>query len=441
MKKWLCALSLCAVTGLGAFGFAGCGDGKDVASISIKSVSNTQFQVGDVITPSLSDGFFTVTYKNGRKSDLPLSVADLVYIDYGNNIATNKFVIEANYQNVIVRYKEKTTSYGVAVSKRNLDLNYSKICKNTYNGEPQSARDALDFVLPNGVYVDKIEYKPHASDTQFTSQEPSEAGQYDLKISLDGGTQYNDKVIEDIVYEIAKADFGDALNKAVEFNDISMQYGDAVQLNKNWTVGENASAYLSTAFKTKFSSIANAVKYTYKAYDENAFKPVPTNSDGAYDLSTIKAGSYILRAEFSGLSNFKDNFYECELIIGTRQLEYGVDYEIDFVQGLQVYSYTPTSDLTDIQTTITTTDPTSITVRVNFKSDVAKNALVGEPQIFFQYSQNNNASWGGSMSKMQEYGYYKINITAKFGDDCVLNSDKAFLSVIIKAPDSGTDGE
>lgn len=442
MKKWLCALSICAVTGLGAFGFAGCGDGNDVASISVKSAGNTTFQVGDVLTPSLKDGVFTVTYKNGRTSDLPLSMADLVYIDYGDNTATDKFVIEANFQNVIVRYKEQTAKFGVKVSKRNLDFDYAKTYSTTYDGTQQSARDVLDFVLPNGTYISGIEYKPHANTDadEFTTTAPSEAGQYDLKITINGGSQYNNKIIDDIVYEIAKADVSDALNTTVNLNDIIMQYGDSTQLNTNWTVGKDANAYFSTALKSEFKSLANEVKFAYKASNATQFTDVKM-TDGKYDLSSLAVGDYTLRAYVNNLANFKDFHFDSSLTIGTRQLQYGTDYDIDLIQNATMYKYSETTDPTDIQNTIATADPTTITIRVNFLSAVAKNAFVKDStKIFFQYSQSNNANWGSNLSAMQDYGYYKIIITTQFQNDACTFGD-TFFGVIVEAPNSGTDGE
>lgn len=434
MKKWLCALSICAVTGLGVFGFAGCGDGDGIASISVKSVAETNFLVGDVLTPTLSKSVFTVEYNNGRKCDLPMSIADIVYINYGDNSTTNKFVIESPAQSVVVRYKGKTTSYSVKVEKGDLNLNYSKNYTTTYDGTTKSVEDLFDFVLPDGVFVTDVSYRIH-SETEISGDvydaTPIDAGVYDVKVKIDGGAKYKDLELTDITFAISKAKVETALANTVKFANIYMEYGDNFDLTQNWLVGESASKTIfASALKQDFLELASNIKYYYRDGNSTEYKAVLVNLDGNYDLSGFAPGEYVVRAYAPSSQNFNSFYYESVLTVASRELKYGEDYTIDFVQGLNVYEYTPNTSLMDIQTKITTSDPSGLVLRLNFTNEKIKNLLDGEVKIFYSHSTPNQANWTGETATMQKAGDYKIRIEAKFQDD-ICYFDKALLGVNI----------
>lgn len=436
MKKWLCALSICAVTGLGAFGFAGCGDGDTVASISIKTLPETSFSVGDIVTPTLSQGVFTVVYSNGKTSDLPMSAADLVYINYGDITTGNKFVVEANAQNVIVRYKGKTTSYNVQVSKKDLNLDYKKSYSVAYDGAEKNASDVLDFVLPDGVVIEKIEYRIHSdedgAELRPYDATPCDVGVYDMRITINGGFVYNDLVIDDATFTVAKADFRFAQKSSATLKDIYVEYGTDFNIAKDWIIGDGDTlGEFADSLKNEFSGLASKIKYAYRPNNSQNFTMLETDDYGNYDISELVPGEYVLRAYAQNLDNFADFYSECDLTIATRKLIYGTDYTIEFVQGATSYTYTPTESLMDIKTEIATADPTTVKVRLNIVNDNIRSLLSGDLKVFYNYSAGDNANWGGSLSAMSEYGYYKVTITASFSDGiCELDNNVFGIKLI-----------
>ena len=418
MKKWLCALSMCAVTGLGVVGFAGCSNGDDVASIRIKTLPETNFLVGDVVTPTLKNGVFTVQYNNGRTSDLPLSSADLVYVDYGDETTSNQFTQANRAQIVVVRYKSKTTTYNVNVIKKNLRVEYVKSYSKVYNGLPQNASDLLNIALPDGVSIANIEYRVHTNGSVGEyGVAPCGAGVYDMRVTLNGGERFNNLVLDDMTFTIQKANISFALNNTLQFNNIFMQYNDKKDVAKNWQIGDStANNIFTNALKSEYLSLAKNIKYAYRLTSDNDYT-VLNQTDGKYDLSMLEPGAYKLRAYCNDLENFEDFYYECDLDIAAREIQYGTDYVIAIQKGAELIDYIPTNNLMEIATKIQTDDPSSLSVRVIFLNQNVMSKLKKSPVVYFNYSEENMSNWGGEgATKMQKYGDYKITIKAEFVD-------------------------
>lgn len=432
MKKWLCALSICAVTGLGVFGFAGCGNGSEVDSISLKAIPTTEVYVGDVVSQTFGNGVVVVKYNNGRTAELPLSMADLVYVDYGDSSTGNQFTAEAKFQRVVVRYKSKTADYGVKVNKRDLNLTYAKTVAVTYTGEECSAENVLGLELPDGVAVSKIEYRVHSDNGENVAEfgsAPFDAGVYDLRVTIDGGEMYNDLVIEDISFEVRKAKIGFALEKSVAFDKIFVQTGDSVDLTKNWVVDNKNGQIFSSALKTQFSTLVNNITYQYKEVSEKDYKDIQ-KTDGAYDLSKIPTGEYNIRAFASGMKNFEDFEFASNMVVSARALEYGTDFTITVMVGENVVEYKTTTDLSDIQTVIETSDPTTVSVRVNYATAI--NDSITKSELFYRHSVPGATQWGGLASEITQYGDYQIWINAKTSNGSYLS--KALLGIKIVKP-------
>lgn len=430
MKKWLCALSICTVAGLGTLGFAGCSGGEDVAAIRIKTLPETSFAVGDVVTPTLKDGVFTIEYSNGRTSDLPLSAADLVYVDYDDGTTGNRFIQENRAQVVVVRYKSKTTTYNVNVGKSDLRVQYEKSYSKVFDGESQQINDVLSIALPNGVSIAKIEYRLRGSSEPWGGA-PLNAGVYDVRVTLSGGARYNDCVLDDISFTIRKANIDFAMEKSVQFNNIFMQYNDDVNAAANWKIGDaNAGNIFTNALKSEYMSIAANVKYAYRASTSAEFVGL-TGADGVFSLKNLEPGAYRLRAYCSGLENFEDFYYECDLDVAARALIYGQDYIISIENGAELIEYTPTTSLLDISTKIQVEDPTNLSVRLTFLNPAVKAKLVGIPVIYLNHSEPNTANWGGEgATKFQDFGDYKISISAIFvGGICYFDSTPLGINV------------
>ncbi len=448
MKKWLCALSICTVAGMGALGFAGCSNGEEVASIRIKTLPETSFIVGDVVTPTLKDGVFTIQYNNGRTSDLPLSAADLVYVDYNDGTTGNQFTQANRAQIVVVRYKTKSTTYNVNVVKSEMAIEYQKNYSAVYNGTQQRLNDSLSIALPDGVSITNIEYKLSGSEADFSSIPPVDAGVYNVRVTLNGGSKYNDAVLNDIEYTIKRADISFALDKTVTFGDIFMQYNDNIDPSKNWNVDDQGIPnILTNALKTQYQGIAAQIKYAYKSTASGAAENYTdlTQEGGEWTLKNLAPGAYKLRAYCGDLDNFNSFAYECNLDISARALKYGEDYELRIMQGTTTTAYVETDSLMNIQTQILTTDPTSVRVEVIFLNETVQNKLENTPVIYLNYSAPFAANWGGEgVTQITQYGDYKISISAKFaGNVCYFGSEPLGINVADPAnpPVNPTPGE
>lgn len=438
MKKWLCTLSICTVAGLGVLGFAGCSNGEEVSSIRIKTMPETSFAVGDIVTPTLKDGVFTIQYSSGRTSDLPLSAADIVYVDYNDGLTGNQFTQANRAQIVVVRYKGKTTTYNVNVAKSDLVLDYQKKYTTVYDGMEQRIDGALSIVLPAGVNIVKIEYKLKDSREEYSTTPPTKAGTYSVQLTINGGATYFDTVINDIEYVIQKADIDFALEKSVQFGDIIMQYNQKIDPSKNWNVGGQGIPNLFVnALKSQYQQAIPQIKYAYRS--ENAGEGVGFTDlekvNENWSLENLEPGAYKLRAYCTGVADFADFYYECNLDITARALVYGEDYEIQISQGATVLcSDVETASLTNIQTQIQTDDPSKLKVEVVFKNPVVQNKLQGNVIVYLNHSEHKVANWGGEgVTQITKYGDYKITISATF-DRNVCYFDNTPLGIYICEP-------
>ena len=419
MKKWMCALSVCAVTGAGMLGFAGCGTSEEISCIKMKSLpTTTQFTVGDVITPALNDGVFTVEYTNGRKTDMHLNNADIVYIDYADGSTSNEFNQPADIQVVVVRYKSKTTTFNVSVQKNDLVLDYKKSYSKEYNGNPQSINDVLSLGLPYGVSITKIEYR--LSGTAEYGVNPVNAGLYEVRVTLAGGAKYNDLVLSDITFEIRKTNIDFALDvDSLAYNSMFVQYGDKVDVSRNWCINgsENKNDIFANALKAEYINIANSVQYAYRKNGQAEYTILPASNDGVF-LTDLNPGAYKLRAYVRDIDNIQDFYYETDLVIAAKELKYGEDYKFVISNGASVVDYVPANSAMDITTVLETNTLDLVSVRVVFLNEKALNKLKGDVKVSFVYSPYNVANWTGEgVSTPYKYGDYKLVLSAEFEED------------------------
>ena len=438
MKKWLCALSICTMAGLGALGLGGCGANDEISAIRIKTLpSTTEFVVGDIITPALYDGVFTVEYKNGRKTDLHLNNADIVYIEYDDGTTSNQFNQAAENQVVVVRYKTMTTTFNVSVSRQNLDLEYTKNYEKTYTGETLSIDDILKLNLPQGVTVSKVEYREQSSDkTEAYDDTPVDAGTYDVRVTLDGGAKYNSLVLDDITYTIKKADISLALvDSDVSYNTIFMGYGDEVDAALNWQVGDGDLDIFTNALKSKYAELASYIQYAYRPLNKAEYTILAQTGNNVW-LDSLPVGSYRLRAYAMGLPNFQDFYFETDLVVAAKELKYGVDYTLVIENDGQEVEYTLPASAMNVSTTIETSNPSDITVKVVMLNSRAERLLDNEPIIYFVSSNYDQANWQGEgATSANGYYDYKLVISASFrGDACYF--DATFHAIKVVEPDS-----
>lgn len=429
MKKWLCALSVCTVASLGAVGFAGCGANNDeVAGIKMKTLpTTTQFTVGDVITPALHDGVFTIEYANGRTSDMHLNYADIVYIDYADGTTSNEFSQANQAQKVVVRYKSKVTTFNVNVAKKDLQLDYTKVYQKTYTGERLPLDDMLVLGVPHGVSVSQIEYRLRDGSTDGVyGSAPTDAGVYDVRVALDGGTKYNNIVLDDITYTIEKADVSLALKtNYIKYCDLFMNYGDEVDATHNWQLNATASKnnIFTNALRGEYIDLANNIQYAYRLNSQKEYT-ILHKQNGKVWLNDLPTGSYKLRAYANDLPNFQNFYYECDLSIAAKPLQYGVDYRFVVSDGVNAVDYEVPVSAMNIPTTIATDDPSSVSVRVELLNDNIKNQVLSTPAVNYVYSEPNMANWRGEGAiAPTAYGDYKIVILAEFRNDICYFAD------------------
>ncbi len=422
MKKWLCALSVCAVTGLGAFGFAGCTNNDEISAIKIKTLpTTTEFTVGETITDALYDGVFTIHYANGRKTDMHLNNADIVYVDYADGTTSNKFNQPAKNQVVVVRYQDKSTTFNVKVVKEEMDLNYTKSYQTTYNGSVQKLDKLLDLNLPNGAFVSKIEYRlrtAHGSE-EFVDT-PLSAGTYETRITINGGTRFNSLVLDDITYVINKADITKAmLDKTVTYGPVYMEFGDAVDATRNWRIDNSTGDIFTNALKSEFYDLTDYIQYAYRPSDKAEYT-ILSSTGGKVLLNNLQAGSYKLRAFARNMPNFADFYYETDLTVAAKELKFGIDYDIVVNHDGAKIDYVQPQTAMSFVTQIATDNPSSVQVQVVIKNERAASILDGSVTIYFVASEHNLAHWQGEGATSPSGFYdYKLVLSAHFrGDTC-----------------------
>lgn len=430
MKKITYFLSCCLLVIAGAFTFAGCGSGREVASIQITAPEKTVYEIGQTL--DLKGGTILVKYTDGTSAKYTMSnIAQNVYIDYGASVATNKnvFLSASNNQKVVVRYEGKSDTFSVRVTKKVLTPTYNQTYHAQFDGTPHPLAVTADSLgLPNGTSIESIEYKLKGTD-EFTTQAPINAGEYDIKLNLNGGNDYQDKVIDNITYMIDKTDLINLVEgKVLNLKSMDIVYGQAIDLNNCWLDASGETVNINSILNPE---IARNLHYYYRlSNSEESFTELDAQTvlnAGAYDIKVV--GSW------TNNINLYSQIFTQSVRVNAKTLVYGQDYVYTITRNGESVTYTPTANET-FQTNIKNFAASDeITVGVTFLDSTLQNAI-SSSEISYNYRANKSAEWK-SQAEINTAGEYRIllAITLKANNkNYVVSNDGAnFQGIIVEA--------
>ena len=330
MKKFLTAILSCLTLCVGLVAFSGCNGQNEITNISVETLPTTTiYTVGDSI--DLSGGVLKVEYKDGKSEEYPLSVATPSV--YTFNTAGSPVI-------VTLTYKGKDTTIGVTVNKRELEIDRTQVTipDAVYTGEALPVDITKVVALPNEVSA-SVEYKVrNADDATYTNTAPIDAGEYAVRVSIDGNDVYGDWTAARgnalvLDYTINKASLQSLAKQAngSAYLDYDMSslgtitYGTVVDFARLWSLINGSS--ITQGLAPLDADIRAKLNYEYRVKGENSWLPMTRGENESVTVN-LNAGEYEMRVSLLGDSNILDFSKEFALNISPRALVQGVDYTL-----------------------------------------------------------------------------------------------------------------
>ena len=418
MRKIACYMSLCLVMFVGVLAFAGCGNSTDVASIRIKDLPQQVYTVGDTL--NLTNGSITVEYTNGNTADFEmLNCVDLLaYIEYGDGTTTNVFRSPSEAQVVVIQYKGRTTTFNVQVNKGTIteqDVNLNQSYTKVYTGSSLPISELSNLNLQDGVSVESVQYrKVGETISDFTTVAPVNAGEYVVRVNINGGANYESTYFE-TNYTIQKADLASLTSEGIlNYPSINISFNENYDLTKNWQFTNNGTLSAITAGLDE--NIVNNLVYSYSLKGSTQFTTLnPDQDSGEISVANLLAGEYVVKVSGSWENNINNFEITTPLVIAQKTLIYGEDYEFKVTkQDGTIVEFTPSSNANDVQTIInfTAEETLGITVEIVWLNDNVEQNVVDTPVITFRQGAN----WETSIDqdKITSAGTYKIWVDVDF---------------------------
>ncbi len=400
----------------GIFLLTGCGE-KEISRISVTTLPQTVYSVGENL--NTAGGKFTIYYTDGskREHDLSLAVANTITFD------------TAGTKQITVTYGDFSASFEVTVNPADLDFTnmYESTISRIYNGQPQNVAPFANATLPAGVRVTNTEYKlSTAASTEYSTTAPTNAGTYDVRVTIDGGENYNDDaVIAKLV--IKKADYASLADGVFDFVGIpSVVYGDDFDLSQCWTTAEGVGA---VPLEEEY---AQNISYFYTKQGESELTPFTVDESGkVYDK--LDAGNYTITVRGAGTENLNAFEVTKTMSVLSKELELGVDYDIVITvsNGTDEPTTIPYVKSTGwinggIPTVVTISSTDTITVSVVFKGDAAEYCSLSS--LEFSYRESLNGADSVTTVLTPRAGYYRVlaHVSCETGNYDVLAFEEEF---------------
>ena len=326
MKKFSISLLCCLLLCFGLFTFGGCDNTPTVQNISILTTpTKTNYLIGEQL--DLSGGVLSVKYTDGNTSQLPLSVA--TPDNYTFSTAGDKIIT--------LTFQQKTTTFGVSVAKRDIVVAPNFALPNAYyTGEalPINLR-ALNTITLGDDSTYTTEYKLSSEpDTQYTTQAPTQAGTYTVRINITGGTSFNDMTIQDKNYTILPTTLPKlstlpiSSGYSLEYNFskyAGFTYGETIDFSKCWiNVDNSGKAYYGTApIPAQFR---DQLKYEYRVKGAETWTLIPSYQ--GTNIIALDAGEYEIQVSIKNVANVSDYSLILPFVVNQKQLVLGTDYTI-----------------------------------------------------------------------------------------------------------------
>ena len=396
------AVCLCLLL-LGAAMLAGCGGSREITSIQVTTnPDKIVYVVGEDL--QLAGGEFKVTREDGSTDifDLALAEPSITHFDKAGTVT------------VIMTYAGKTSSFNVTVTPADFVPTYTHDIYATYTGEPLGVSLIDENALPAGVTkVGSAAYKvAGADDSTYTTTPPTNAGKYQVRVSLDGGENYNDTTIV-ANYTITKADYlAFATNGYFEFKGIAnVTYGETFDLSKAWSLDDQGGLG-AVPLPAKYAS---NIKYYYQGTnDAEPTEIVPGESGEVF--AKLNAGTYDIIVKGIATDNLNEFTQTRKMVVEAKQLELGVDFDIIVTTNGDVQTKLQQGRDNIALVSVPSTD-TSASIAVVFYGDAAEYCNQDTSII--------NMKWGNQATQENVYvgeikneGYYRIELQL----DCPTNN-------------------
>lgn len=397
MKKLAYLMSLCIVF-FGVFAFAGCSDGTEIKNIKVtERPTLTTYTVGQDLM--LDGGKLTVEYKDGKKQVFDLAIASPNITKFDN----------AGAITVTMSYKNFADTFEVRVNPKDFTPEYQHSISTVYNGEAQPAVLFNTSQLPLGMSVTSTEYKVEgAADNTYSTNTPTNAGVYTVRVKLNGGNNYVDKELIS-TYTIEKANYVNfTTNACLSFKGLNtINYSDDFDLSKMWAQSNSNNTLGAIPLN---STLAQNITYSYMKDGETFATPFTPGENGKI-WAKLDAGKYTIIVNGRSTDNIKPFTITSKLTVLAKELELGTDYQIIIKKGTQNIEYIAPINAT-IQTIIESDLTEEITVEIEFLSDASR------------YCTLNSISFGAGASGnditniINNYDTYRIlpNITCESGN-------------------------
>ncbi len=375
---------------------AGCGGTMDVTSIKvIKDPDKVNYVVGENLL--LEGGKFSVTRDNGQVEEFDLKYATPNITHFDN----------AGSYTIVMTYEGKTSTFNVKVDKAEYNPVYEKNIEATYTGAPLDVKLVDTSALPAGVTEITTEYKAaNAPDTAYSPNPPVDAGEYVVRTSLDGGKNY--KITTPIIanYTIHKADIRNfATNGNLSFAGVdSITYGETFDLSKTWVLDEQTETLGAVPLP---STITSGLKYYYQGEgDAEPVAFVPGENGEIY--KKLDAGTYTITVAFSETNNLEAFSVSKTMIVNSKALEIGVDYDIVVTTASGSVNLETGTD--NVKEVAVLSSAPEVTIAIVFKGDAANYCNADATEYKLIFGENGAGMEYTGAAKVSKAGYYRVQV-------------------------------
>ena len=336
MKNWLLGVIGCFAIIFCGF-FVGCQQQTiEVKDLSLNSMPDVlTYKVGQDL--QLTGGTLKVVYQDDSVQILPMTLA---------TPSLTHFTQAQNDQIITLTYMGKTTKFGVSIEKGTLSpiISYTSVAEDkkivvtdSYTGEPQNFVSHLN---KNSIPQDDVEIKcfykdQNADDQTYTQTAPTNAGNYDVKLSFCNSQNYEDLDMF-CHYVVQKANLKDLVlqNNTLDYNQSALNqtqstYGTTASLSLFWTQSDGYLGEVPLRDELKYQ-----IEYAYKKLNDQYYITVQQNPATNQNEISLDVGQYMIKISIHDNTNINDEVLaEFKFVVVQKELVLGQDYDLYLFDG------------------------------------------------------------------------------------------------------------